>query len=531
MMIESSFLLPVGLIIDNRYRLLSHLRSGGFGRIYLAEDLCCQQQKCILTQITGQEENSEDFSKAEALYFTLYQLKHPQIPQVRSMLRVRIREQESLFLVQEYIEGKSYAELLQEKKRFNETEIIQLLFDTLPILEYLHAQNIVHQNISPENLVQHNSDRKTVLINFDSIQFATDDRLKSNLSYVSNIIQPQAKTNKTQIQSDRAANIKNDLYALAVTALVLLTGKQPQELYDIYRANWKWQEAIKVSANFGSVLAKMLAQNANYRYSSATEVIEALKQFSSPIALEFLMPTINRPLQESNNSIAKEIPTKIVNQPLQQSNNLSAKELTATQVTQPLLVNNLAGDRETTAATVNQSLPKTNSSTSRDITSTIPTLVIAPGNKSNATLNTTPITNEVTTSSEQPTQQIIPKNNKIMSFFKAIFVSVTIVLLPAMITFHLVKQTNWQPEPEFFSKLLELFKLDETNNTEIGNIDPSEIDRRIQALNNPSSFYEKVDRSLYAKHPELRGRPLTNNPEDRKLRDEWYKIAADFLEK
>lgn len=508
MMSQSSYLLPAGLLIDNRYRLLSHLRSGGFGRIYLAEDICCQQQKCILNQLTAQEENSEDLSKTQKLYFALYQLKHSQIPEVRSMLRVKIREGEALFLVQEYVEGKSYGELLKERKQFNEPQVIQLLFDILPVLEYIHSQNIVHRNISPENLIQRNSDGRPVLINFDSVQLNTEDLLKNKENFVGNYAEKKAGTAETEIQSDLAANIKSDLYSLAVTVLVLLTGKQPQELYDIYHGNWKWQEEIKVSDNLGSVLAKMLAQNTKYRYSSATEVIQALQQFSSPIALEIPTLIVNQPLQQPNYPIAAEVPTTQFTQPIPQINSLNHKE-------------------ESTAIQTNKPLPQTNPLINNQVTSAMPTLVVAPGNNSKGSLNNaSPIKNQVTSSSEQPTQQIVPKNSKIMGFFKAIFVGIVIVVLPGIVTFNLVKDSNWQPE--FFSKL---FKLEETTDPEIDKIQPSEIDRRIQALDNPGSFYEKVDRSLYAKHPELGGRPLTNNPDDRKFRDEWYKIAAELLEK
>ena len=43
------------------------------------------------------------------------------------------------------------------------------------------------------------------------------------------------------------------------------------------------------------------------------------------------------------------------------------------------------------------------------------------------------------------------------------------------------------------------------------------------------AFNNQVNQKFYAKHPELNGRPLTNTPEDAGLREEWYKIAEEFL--
>ena len=76
----------------------------------------------------------------------------------------------------------------------------------------------------------------------------------------------------------------SDLYSLAVTVLVLLTGKEPQDLYDSYQATWRWGQEIKVGSKLEAVLKKMLADKPNDRYQKADEVLKDL-QSSSPIKL------------------------------------------------------------------------------------------------------------------------------------------------------------------------------------------------------------------------------------------------------
>jgi serine/threonine-protein kinase len=84
----------------------------------------------------------------------------------------------------------------------------------------------------------------------------------------------------------------SDLYALAVTALVLLTGKEPQELYDSYKGTWLWRE-IKVSAQLKTVLQKMLADKPSDRYQSAQEVLQALQSPTTAPSPNSQIRTVN----------------------------------------------------------------------------------------------------------------------------------------------------------------------------------------------------------------------------------------------
>lgn len=60
----------------------------------------------------------------------------------------------------------------------------------------------------------------------------------------------------------------------------------------------------------------------------------------------------------------------------------------------------------------------------------------------------------------------------------------------------------------------------------------NKIRDRLKALNvNEASFNIQVDRSFYAKHPELNKRQLRAGPEDTALRDEWYNTAENLLDR
>lgn len=83
-----------------------------------------------------------------------------------------------------------------------------------------------------------------------------------------------------------------DLYALAVTALLLLTGKEAAQLFDAYSNQWNWRSSVSVSNTLADVLDRMLISVPNRRFQSAQEVIDALNTAKTP------SPQVpNRPVQ------------------------------------------------------------------------------------------------------------------------------------------------------------------------------------------------------------------------------------------
>ncbi|MEG4960351.1 MULTISPECIES: serine/threonine-protein kinase [unclassified Microcoleus] len=446
---SNSSLLTPGSTLEKRYRILRELGRGGFGRTYLAEDINRYGEHCVLKEfspVVHSPKAAELFDRESSM---LYNLQHPQIPRFRELLRTDLGGNPSLFLVQDYIKGQTYEEILisrqQQGKNFTEAEVTQLLFQLLPVLEYIHSKNLIHRDISPDNIIQHDADKLPFLIDFGSVkQIAANAVLQVN-GQSDTAIGKQGYSPAEQMRLGKVS-AASDLYALAVTALVLLTGKKPQKLYDINNKTWDWRSHVTVSQNLGTVLDKMLAEQPGDRYQSAKAVREALKdpklsQISSIISQIATMNFVGRPF--------------------------------------------------------------------KNITQT-------------ATSNHTPVNHN---------PQIVKKTN----IFKLIpwkaVASLSVVLLPGMLAFSVVKSGFTLPKVPELPKFPELPQLRDTSlNAEIAR--QEEIGKRRKNLNiDRDIFYQKVDELYYNKYPELQGRSLTEKPEDAEIRRKWYEVAEDLLDK
>jgi serine/threonine-protein kinase len=283
--------LTPGTWLRDRYIIQHPLGQGGFSRTYLAEDTGRFNEQVTLKELTPTNQGTYALQKAEELFqreaAMLHKLQHPQIPRFWEFFR----DGKRLFLVQDYIEGKTYQSLLEERmasgQTFSEAEIIELFEQLLPILSYLHSLGVIHRDISPDNIICRAPDRVPVLIDLGgvtkvSLEVATPVASSQNSTASSSA----TRLGKIGYAPDEQLRLgiaapHSDLYALGVTALVLMTGKQPQQLIDLETMEWNWQEHLSLSPFLAGIINRMLATQPVERFQSANELLQQLETRST----------------------------------------------------------------------------------------------------------------------------------------------------------------------------------------------------------------------------------------------------------
>jgi serine/threonine protein kinase len=276
--------IPLGTVLQKRYRVTKVLGQGGFGRTYLSQDTGCFDEMCVLKEFSPNDRGRDALKKSKELFQreaqVLYQISHPQIPKFRA----NFEEQKRLFLVQEYAEGKTVAKTLSERLKnnqtFKEAEAVEFLQNMLPVLSHIHGMGIIHRDISPDNIIFRDKDRLPVLIDFGVVKAGVTQLEVSTQIHQGTTVGKAGYAPGEQLQTGEAyAN--SDLYALAVTVVVMMTGRKPESLIDKSTMTWKWHQWVPtLTPWFAKILNKMLSRSPNSRYQSATEVAQALRSVS-----------------------------------------------------------------------------------------------------------------------------------------------------------------------------------------------------------------------------------------------------------
>jgi serine/threonine protein kinase len=299
------------VLLANRYELQRILGQGGFGRTYLTIDRYRFNEPCVVKEFLPQHQGEYETQKSRELFVReskiLHQIDRAQIPKFFACFE----ENDKLFLVQEYIKGQTYSTLLRERQQqgltFSEPEIIKWLKDLLPVLSYLHDRQIVHRDISPDNIMLQDDTHLPVLIDFGIGRSALvqGQNRGENSSAADNYPTQQSIVGKVgyapyeQIWLGQSFP-SSDLYSLAVTAVVLLTGIDPQMLTDRSSLKNQWQLQTSISNGLVKILDRMLQDLPANRYQSATEILADLERLTINPQTQLSQPESTLPITTLN---------------------------------------------------------------------------------------------------------------------------------------------------------------------------------------------------------------------------------------
>ena len=214
----------------------------------------------------GRAKAWKDVELAEREARTLASLTHPNLPRYIE----HFEEAGALYLVMEMVEGETLTALRARQRTSSVAEITRMLRDIGDALRYLHGRvpPVVHRDIKPGNIIRRH-DGSYALVDFGAVR----DRLKPEGG--STVVGTFGYMAPEQFQG--RASPKSDLYGLGATALVMLTGSEPEDLphvglgIDVARAAPSSAPAPLLHA-----LASMLNPDPDRRASSIDEALAFL---------------------------------------------------------------------------------------------------------------------------------------------------------------------------------------------------------------------------------------------------------------
>ncbi|MGL4499491.1 MAG: protein kinase domain-containing protein, partial [Planktothrix sp.] len=297
------------LLLRNRYQVVQPLGKGGFGATFLATDMSLPgNPNCVVKQLRPTATSARILEMARELFQreakTLGKIgDHPQIPRLIDYFIGG----KQFYLVQEYVDGYTLKQEVKGQGIFDEAQAKKFLREILPILDYIHSQEVIHRDIKPANILRRRIDQNLVLIDFGAVKdqvnqatlMGTGETAFTNFAIGTSGFAPPEQMALRPVYA-------SDIYAVGMTCVYLMTGKSPNS-FDSNQVTGEilWQPHLDVSDSFGSILQRMLEFSVQYRYQSAQDVLRALDSESTYSGLSDGMVM----QQKSNSTSNSKLPT------------------------------------------------------------------------------------------------------------------------------------------------------------------------------------------------------------------------------
>ena len=216
----------IGQLLKGRYRIQSILGEGGMGTVYLAQDTLLDRPCAIKelepdpladeTQLLAARKQFEREAKA------LMQLRHKNLPHVSDYFSI----DENDYLVMDYIEGESLADILKSKRRPTEALMYTWLEQILDALNYCHSHKVIHRDIKPSNIIL-TPEGRVMLVDFGLVKIV-DPHNPRTTTIVHGLGTPEYTPLEQYDPQMGHTDERSDIYALGATMYHLLTGQPPQ---------------------------------------------------------------------------------------------------------------------------------------------------------------------------------------------------------------------------------------------------------------------------------------------------------------
>ena len=301
-----------GKLIQNKYILLQTLGRDAFSETFLAQDKDgLLQRRYIIKKfrpILGHPHAAEirRLFEREASVLKRLSGQHSQIPRLYEYFTVG----EDFYLVREWIDGLTLKQKVQQEGKLSPIEVEQILESILSFLEYIHGFGIVYRQLKPSSIIlrrdcaprtgkanRHSPQPQNYLpvpIYFDRVKELAFEPEKLDccslvLSHGREYVAPEQKQGKSVYASD--------LYSLGLTAIYLLTGKNPAELpRNPLTKQILWhQEVRELKIHLMRTIDRAICFDPQDRFTNAAAMLQAL--YSPPISLS--IPVVDPPAQKN----------------------------------------------------------------------------------------------------------------------------------------------------------------------------------------------------------------------------------------
>jgi len=305
----------IGKMLGNRYEIIEKIGGGGMSNVYKAK--CNVLNRFVAIKILRDDliSDPEFVEKFKQESLSAASLAHPNIVNIYDTGI----DGDVYFIVMEYIKGETLKKYINRKGRLSEHETLRITRQIAEALKHAHANNIVHRDIKPHNILL-TEDGTAKVADFGIARAATS----STINNTSNVIGSVHYFSPEQARGGYVDD-KSDIYSLGIVMYEMITGVVPFDADNhISVAMKQIQEKpippskkvknIQISSGLEDIIMKCLEKHQSFRFQNIDELLKKLDTLSGSNSTgrneeeiidspTMVLPVINADLDDINNVI------------------------------------------------------------------------------------------------------------------------------------------------------------------------------------------------------------------------------------
>ncbi|HEV3056057.1 MAG TPA: Stk1 family PASTA domain-containing Ser/Thr kinase [Solirubrobacteraceae bacterium] len=209
-------MIDTGTIVDDRYKVLSRLGTGGMADVFLAEDQQLGRKVALklLHRRFAEDPGFVERFRREAQ--AAAGLQHPNVVSVYD----RGEYDGTYYIAMEYLPGRTLKQLIREDAPLDPVRAIDLTIQILKAARFAHKRGVIHRDLKPHNVIVDESDHAKVT------DFGIARAGASDMTETGSIMGTAQYLSPEQAQG-HAVSASSDLYSIAVVLYELLTARVP----------------------------------------------------------------------------------------------------------------------------------------------------------------------------------------------------------------------------------------------------------------------------------------------------------------
>ncbi|HEX6107918.1 MAG TPA: protein kinase [Ktedonobacteraceae bacterium] len=235
--------LPLGTILDGKFKIVQVLGEGGMGTVYKVEQVgkpgyIRAVKELLISPNTPADERNSAIERFDKEIDLLFNLKHPRIPS----LILSFQERGNYYFVMEFVPGRSLEKILEDSKApLDEDQVIHWMMQVCEALSYIHSRTppIILRDLKPGNVMitpdgnvqlidfgiarKFDPNKRTNTENLGTISYASPEHLGS-------ITAPGQKRSALNPGKLVQTDARSDIYSLGATMYNLLTNHEPDPI-------------------------------------------------------------------------------------------------------------------------------------------------------------------------------------------------------------------------------------------------------------------------------------------------------------